>query len=280
MKRKLFILVSLAAVVLALASTAWGGALTYYAEGKILDHTLKTASYTPVATVYIGLSTADPTQAGTGWVDPTYTGYARKAITFAAAGSRSIAQTGAVTFDACTAGSSTVTHWGIWDASTAGNLLAYGALSASKNIVTGNTPSIATGQVTISFNAGAVFTGYANTVLDWVFRNQANAQPTNVKLALSTTTPADDGTNITEPSGNNYSQLTFNTWNAATGTPRLADNNGVATFATPSGSWGTVTYTVVYKDTTPIFYGSVTAQAIGSGDTVQFASGALDISIN
>lgn len=267
-------------LVLALALSAWAGALTYYCEGKILDHTLKTAAYTPAATVYLGLSTADPTQDGTGWVDPTYTGYGRKAITFAAASARSIAQSGAVTFDQCTGGSSTVGWYGVWDAPTGGNLLAEGALAAPKNIVAGNTPSMASGQVTISFNAGAIFTSYANTVLDWVFRNQTNPQPTNIQLALSTTNPADDGTGITEPIGYNYSRLTFNTWNAASGTPRLADNNGAATWPTPSGSWGNCKQVVVYGDANPRFYGTFTAQDIGSGDTVQYLTGDLDIIIN
>jgi hypothetical protein len=69
------------------------GQLTNFTEKKILDHVLKTASYSPPATVYLGLSTADPTHDGSGWANPTYTGYAMKPITFAAAGSRAIAQT-------------------------------------------------------------------------------------------------------------------------------------------------------------------------------------------
>ena len=123
----------------------------------------KRADYSPPATVYLGLSTADPKHDGSGWANPTYTGYAMKAITFAAAGSRAIAQTGVVTFDQCTLGSSTVGWWGLWDASTIGghNLLAYGALSVAKTIVPGNTPSVASGQCTVDFAAGAIFTGLA-----------------------------------------------------------------------------------------------------------------------
>ena len=105
------------------------GQLTNYTEKKVLDHILKTASYSPPATVYLGLSTADPTHDGSGWTDPTYTGYARKALTMGAAAARAITQSGAVNFDPCTVGSSTVGRWGLWDNSTGGNLLAYGALS-------------------------------------------------------------------------------------------------------------------------------------------------------
>ena len=256
------------------------GQLTNFTEKKILDHVLKTASYSPPATVYLGLSTADPIHDGSGWADPTYTGYARKAITFGAAGSRAIAQSGTVNFDACSGGSSTVGWWGIWDQLAAGgNLLAYGSLSAAKSIVTGNTPSIASGQVTVSFSAGAVFTGLANSILDWLFRAQTLAQPTHVKISLSTTTPADDGTNITPPSGNNYSQATFDTWNAASGNPEAATNNGTITMPTPSGSWGTITYGLVYLDTTPAFYGTVTNQIPDNGDTVEWLTTQFSVSI-
>lgn len=257
------------------------GELTNYTEKKILDHVLKVASYSPPATVYLGLSTADPTHDGSGWVNPTYTGYAMKAITFAAAGSRAIAQTGAVTFDQCTLGSSTVGWWGLWDASTIGghNLLAYGALSVAKTIVSGNTASVASGQCTVDFAAGAIFTGLADTVLNSLFRAQALSQPTHVKIALSTSTPADAGTGITEPVGNNYSQKTFDTWNTATGNPETATNNGDLVMATPSGSWGLITYAVLYLDTTPAFYGTVPNQTPDNGDTVEWLSGQFSISI-
>jgi len=255
------------------------GSLTQYTHKKVLDHALKTASYSPPATIYVGLSTADPTETGGGWADPTYTGYARKSIAFGAASARAIAQNALVTFDQCTAGSSTVTHWGLWDQASGGNLMAHGALSASKSIVAGNTPSLASGQVTVTFNAAGVFTPMTLSILDWLFRAQSWAQPTNVKMALSTTIPTDGGPNITEPS-NNYGQITQNSWNAATtATPGLADNNGDVTFAAPSGSWGTIVYGVVYLDTNPFVYFDVTDQAVGVGDTVKILSGTADITL-
>ena len=256
------------------------GQVTNFTEKKILDHLLKVASYSPPATVYLGLSTADPTHDGSGYAAPTYTGYARKAITFAAAGSRAIVQTGAINFDPCTVGSALVTHGGIWDKLAAGgNLLAYGALSVQKNVVVGNTPSVASGQVSVSFQAGVVFTGLADSILDWLFRAQALSQPTHVKIALSTSTPADAGTGITEPSGNNYSQPNFDTWNAAAGNPEAATNNGTITMPSPSGSWGLITYAVLYLDTTPAFYGTVTNQTPDNGDTVEWLTTVFSVSI-
>jgi hypothetical protein len=249
------------------------GQLANFTEGKVLDHILKTASYSPPATVYLGMSTADPTADGSGWADPTYTGYARKAITFGAAGAttpRSIIQNADVNFDQCTNGTSTCSHWGLWDAETNGNLMAYGSFNVAKVVVAGNTPKVASGGVAISINAGVMFTAFAHTMLDWLFRAQALAQPTHVKIGLSTTTPADGGTNVTEPVGNNYSQKEFDTWNAASANPRVAKNNGTILMATPSGSWGLITYAVLYLDTTKAYYGTVPNQTPDNGDTVEW----------
>lgn len=98
------------------------------------------------ATVYL-LKHGRSVDTAAGLAEPGYTGYARKAITFGAAAAGRVTQSATVTFDQCTAGSATVTHWALFDASTAGNMLAHGALAASKSIVAGNTPSVASGQV-------------------------------------------------------------------------------------------------------------------------------------
>ncbi len=262
------------------------GQITNFLEKKILDHVLKTASYSPPATVYVGLSTADPTHDGSGWADPTYTGYARKAISFGAAASKSIAQNATVNFDPCTAGSSTAAYWGIWDQLTGGNLLAYGALSLSKDIEVGNTPSLASGQVTVTISAGAMFQALANTVLNWLFAAGSLSQPTHVKVGLSTSTPVDGandgtGTNITEPSGNGYAAggVAQDSWHAASGNPEAAANNGTLTLGPPTGSWGVCTYGVLYLDTTPAFYGTITSQTPNNGDTVEYLDSQYSISI-
>ncbi len=77
-------------------------------------------------------------------------------------------------------------------------------------------------------------------------------------------------TGITEPSGNNYAQVEFDTWNAASGNPEAATNNGAITMPTPSGSWGLITYSVLYLDTTPAARATVTNQTPDNGDTVEW----------
>lgn len=260
-----------------------GGLSTYLADA-LLDHAFLGSAYTPASTIYLALSTADPTADCSGVAEPTYTGYSRKAITFGAASSRSVTQSADVSFDADTSGTATVTHYAIYDASTAGNCLAEGALSASKDIVSGNTPSVASGQVVVSVSAGYVSDYLANKWLDFAFRNQAFTQATHLYLVLTTATisDSDTGSTITEPSGNDYSRLETDAWDAASA--RATQNTSTATFATPSGSWGTIVAAAVVDASSSgnlyVYDNGVTDQAVGADDTVQFAAGAFDVSLN
>ena len=255
------------------------GQLTTFAGKKILDHLLKVASYSPPSAVYIGLSTADPGATGSGWANPTYTGYGRQAINFEAAASRSIANSGAVTFAPCSGGSSVCTYWGIWDAPTGGNLLAYATLASGQTVTTGKSIRFPIGGITVGFSAGTVFTGIANSILDWLFRAQTLGQPTHVNIGLSTTTPTDAGANITEPSGGSYARKAGDTWNAASGNPEASTNNGEIDMATPTGAWGDITHVVLYLDTTPFLYGVTTNQNPNSTKLPKWASGSLSCSI-
>ncbi|HVY71463.1 MAG TPA: hypothetical protein VHH73_16140, partial [Verrucomicrobiae bacterium] len=64
-----------------------------------------------------------------------------------------IANTSAVTFPAATpSGWGTLTHFGIFDASTGGNLLAWNPLTASKTIAAGDNPNFPIGAITVSEN--------------------------------------------------------------------------------------------------------------------------------
>jgi hypothetical protein len=131
------------------------GSLSNYAELELLDHVFN-AVYPPVAQLYVALATADPGEAATGAAMSEVAaanGYLRAAISFAAAASRKIIQTGAVTFPQATGTWGTVTHWAIVDnsATGAGNVLAYGNFTASFAPVSGNTPTIASGEIQVEF---------------------------------------------------------------------------------------------------------------------------------
>lgn len=120
-----------------------------YLELKVLDHFLGTASTSAPSNVYLALHTADPTDAGSG-AEVSGNGYSRQVITFAAASSGSAASNSAEEFTASGGNFGTITHFGIWDASTSGNLLYHGALTAPKTIADGDTLRFASGNITIT----------------------------------------------------------------------------------------------------------------------------------
>lgn len=128
-----------------------------YLEVELRKHIFRTGSFTKPAALYISLHTADPTDTAAG-AEANYTGYARiqrdpldANWTGASAIDGNTDNAAAITFGACTVGSNTVTHFGIWDALSAGNMLAYGQLTVSQVINVGVTPSFAIGALDITF---------------------------------------------------------------------------------------------------------------------------------
>src|SRR5688500_8087906 len=110
--------------------------LTNYSENKLLDHLLGEAAYT-MPTTYVGLFTAAPGEAG-GGTEVSGGSYARQALSVGAAASGASSNDAAVTFPTASASWGTVTHVGIFDASTSGNLLMYGTLASSKTVASGD----------------------------------------------------------------------------------------------------------------------------------------------
>lgn len=108
---------------------------------------------TSAGSLYVSLYVGDPTDTGASGTEASYTGYAREAVARSSAGwtisGDNCSNTGAITFGACTAGSDTVTHFGIHTAVTAGDFLYSGALTAQLAISSGITPEIAIGDLDI-----------------------------------------------------------------------------------------------------------------------------------
>jgi hypothetical protein len=259
------------------------GSISDYLENKLLDHVLGTAAYSPPATVYIGLSTANPLDDASGLAEPSGGGYARKAVTFGAAASRAVSNSAQVDFDQATASWGTITYYAIFDAASGGNMLAHGSLATAKEVVSGNTPYVAVGEVEISVNAGDISDYLANALLDFAFRNQAYSQPTiYVGLTTAAITDSDTGSTITEVSGGSYARTAHSAWTAASG--GAADNDGSITFPDATASWGTITDAFLADAATAgnilLYSADIVDQEPTSGDTVQFATGDLDVTID
>jgi hypothetical protein len=121
-----------------------------FLETELLDHVFANNAYTSPSAVYVSLHTANPDEDGSG-AEVSGGGYARQAGTFSVSGNTATT-TAAIEYPTATADYGTVTHVGIYDASTAGNLLAYAALTASKTISTGDVFRIPTGDLDITLD--------------------------------------------------------------------------------------------------------------------------------
>ena len=134
-------------------------AFTNYLENKLIDHIFQNTAFTSQTTLYVALFTAvSDGEAGT-VTEVSGGSYARVAVTAnssnwsdATGNNGTTSNVNAVTFPAATADWGTVTHFGIYDAASTGNLLVYAALTSSRNITNGSTPSFAAGALTVQID--------------------------------------------------------------------------------------------------------------------------------
>ena len=120
-----------------------------FLENALINATLRNTSYTSPTTVYVALYTSDPTDADTG-TEVSGTSYARQSVTFGAPSNGATTNSAAVEFPQAGGSWGTVTHIGIRDALTTGNLLYHTALDASKTIATGDVFRIASGSLSVT----------------------------------------------------------------------------------------------------------------------------------
>ncbi len=123
--------------------------MSNYLENALINVTLRATSYTAPTTVYVALYTTDPTDADTG-TEVTGGSYARTSVTFGAPSNGVSTNSADVTFPTCTSAWGTVTHIGLRDASTAGNLLYHTPLDTSKTIDSGDIFKISTGNLSVT----------------------------------------------------------------------------------------------------------------------------------
>ena len=125
--------------------------MSNYLENALINVTLRGTAYTAPAAIYVALFTTDPTDAGTG-TQVSGGSYARTAVTFAAPSNGVSLSNADCTFPQATASWGTVGWIGLYDASTAGNLLYHTPLDASKTIDTGDIFKIASGSLSVTLS--------------------------------------------------------------------------------------------------------------------------------
>ena len=119
-------------------------------ETTTLKWLLTTDSVTRPTAWYVALYTAAPSDAG-GGTEVSGGSYVRKAATFTVTGDTA-SNSAAVEFDVATASWGTVTHAGIFDASSGGNLIAYASLTASKLIDSGDVLRFPISDLTVTLD--------------------------------------------------------------------------------------------------------------------------------
>ena len=133
-----------------------------YLETGVIQHVLRGVALSQPATIYVALFTADPTDANVTANEvqaAAWPAYARQdAAAGAAIATGWAAPSGGVTSNAKAltypanngAGSVTVTHVGLYDAITGGNLLFSAALPSSKTLSPGDVLAFAIGAITVT----------------------------------------------------------------------------------------------------------------------------------
>lgn len=119
-------------------------------ETRVLTWVFTTGGATRPTEWHVALFTSNPDEDGSG-TEVSGGGYARQSVTFTVSGNTAT-NSGALEYATATAGYGTVSHVGVFDASTGGNLIAYAALTTSKTIDTGDVFRIPDGDLDITLD--------------------------------------------------------------------------------------------------------------------------------
>ena len=126
-------------------------ALSDHAENLLLNFLMTTGTATRPTNWYVALFTSAPNDAG-GGTEVSGNGYSRQSVSWDTASGTggTTANSGAVSFTASGSGFGTVTHIGIFDASSSGNLLWHGAMDTSKTVASGDVLQFAAGAIDLT----------------------------------------------------------------------------------------------------------------------------------
>lgn len=183
---------------------------TDYFENKICNLTRGQSISAPV-TVYLGLFVTNP---GDDWTsvkggEVTYAGYSRQAINFsspAASGQGLMIQNAeAISFEEASTSGGSVTHLGVLDSLSGGNMLLYGQLDTALSIQAGVTPVIRASSIKW------IFSGNLSTYYRTAIMNVMRGQSVNGFSPYAAFFNGDPSGSGSEFSGNNYDRfaLTF-----------------------------------------------------------------------
>ena len=121
-------------------------------ETHVLNYVFTATSVTRPTSWYLALFTSNPAEDASGTeVSTSGTAYARQSASFTVSGNTA-SNSAAIEFPTATASYGTVSHVGVFTASSGGDLIAYAALSSSKAIDTGDVFRVPSGDLDITLD--------------------------------------------------------------------------------------------------------------------------------
>jgi hypothetical protein len=130
------------------------GSFSDYGENAVLNHVFGKNAYTPAA-IFIGLSTSNPGEDGSGLNEPTGNNYSRvetSAADWTAASDGAVTNADGVNFAEATGNWGTLTHFALFDAASGGHMLAYGTLTTAKSIGSGDAIRFDSADLTVTLD--------------------------------------------------------------------------------------------------------------------------------
>lgn len=272
-------------------------AMSDWAEQNVLDHSLNSnalgADISPTS-VYVSLHTADPTDTDGNEVSVSGRDYARVQMTAGwtaatSAGVTTARNTGAITFPQETQlGYGPVTHFGIHDASTAGNMMFHGSVTPSNTVVNvGDTPSFA--ATALILEASGAFSDFLELA---IFKQMLNddissvIDVANVFMALYTTDPLDANTGTEVTNAGSYARIDAGLWVIEGGPAWTAKSPAAGIdFGSATANWGTVTHFGILDSGTHgagnlFYHGLLTnSKNVNSGDSLTVPEDAITIEL-
>ena len=254
-----------------------------YFENAMLN-LMRGQSIAAPGTLYLALFLSNPGDSGTDGTEVSYTGYTRQAITFSAptaSGSGLMMQNASlISFAEAQSSAGTVTHVGVFDSQTGGNMYLYGPLDQGLVIQSGVSPVFRAGSVKWIWT-GNLTTYYRTQIMNTL--RGINCVGFAPYVGLCNGDPSSSGS---EFSGGDYARIavTFSAPAQQISGAAMVQNVADAISGISTGTWGTLNYIVIYDaQTGGSPYAAISlgrSYSITLGTAVGFHTGDLQFSIN
>lgn len=255
---------------------------TNYLETAVLN-LFRGQSIGAPTNVYMALFLNNPSETGQAGTEVSYSGYARQAVSFSAPasmnGSIGIQNSGDITFAKAPVAIGTITHIGIMDSLTGGNMLLYAELTESLTVIADEAPVIVSGEAQW-WITGNLSDAYKTKVLNLL--RATNLSGFVPYLSLWSGSPENSGAEL---SGGGYSRvaLTFGAPTEQSSGQSKISNSVRVTTNRSTEPWGTWSYTAIMDaaaNGTPAFYIARTAKEVRKGMLIIVEVGDLGLLLN